>query len=324
MALTQLADVFNPEDFNRYVTNKMLEKSTFIQSGVAVQDAALNAFLNGPGASYSSPFWNQIANDEANASDDTTSTATPKKLTSGVQIAIRQSKNMAYQASDLAAAIAGDDPITRVAENVADYWVRRQQAITIASLDGIFTDNTDNDSGDMIYTQPASGVFTDAGYIQATGTLGEYQEQVKAIAVHSTVYTTMRTLQLIDYIRSADNNTLIPTYQGARVIVSDAMTYIPGSPDAYRTILFGPDAIALGVGLPKVGSEIKRDALGGNGGGLETIVDRKELVIHPKGFAWTGLVTGVTPSITTLKLAASWNRVVERNRIPLAFYVTAG
>lgn len=321
MALTQLADVFNAEPFEKYTMQKMLERSTFIQSGVAVPNAQLNSFLNGPGASYTIPFWNQLANDEANASDDTTSVATPVKLTTGLQIAIRQSKNTAVQSADLAAAIAGDDPIQRFADNVSDYWVRRQQAIVIASLDGVFADNLANDSGDMIYTQPASGVFTDAGYIQACGTLGEYQDQVKAIAVHPVVYGTMRTLQLIDYVRSADNKTQIATYQGVRVIVSAALTLVGGQ---YRTILFGPDAVALGVGLPKVGSEIERTALGGTGGGIETLVDRKELVVHPKGFAWSGLVTGATPSIATLKLAASWNRVVERNSIPLAFYVTTG
>lgn len=110
-------------------------------------------------------------------------------------------------------------------------------------------------------------------------------------------------------------------YQGAMVVVDDGMTVVAGSPTKYYSWLFGPGAIAMGVGSPKVPFEIERTPASGNGGGQEDVYSRVEWIIHPQGFKF-GLSD--TPSLAQLNAAANWDRAFERKRVKLACLISQG
>jgi hypothetical protein len=70
---------------------------------------------------------------------------------------------------------------------------------------------------------------------------------------------------------------------------------------------------------------VEREALQGNGGGIETLVSRKSWIVHPFGFQFlSGSVAGESPTLAEYKLAANWDRVVPRKNVPVAFLVTNG
>ena len=60
----------------------------------------------------------------------------------------------------------------------------------------------------------------------------------------------------------------------------------------------------------------------GNGAGVETLVERKQWIIHPEGYKWTETtVAGLSPTVAEVALAANWERVFNRENIKLAFFV---
>ena len=59
--------------------------------------------------------------------------------------------------------------------------------------------------------------------------------------------------------------------------------------------------------------------------GIETLVERKQWVIHPEGYAWTETtVTGLSPTVAEVALPANWNRQFERENVGIAFLITNG
>jgi hypothetical protein len=140
------------------------------------------------------------------------------------------------------------------------------------------------------------------------------------VMVHSVVYNRMQKNNLIDFIPDARGEINIPTFLGREVIVDDGITNAAG---VYHSWLFGPGALRLGVGTPKVPTEIERLAGAGNGGGAETLYNRVEWAIHPTGNKYAGSPANGGPSnassANNLAAAASWQRVYpERKQIKIA------
>ena len=61
-----------------------------------------------------------------------------------------------------------------------------------------------------------------------------------------------------------------------------------------------------------------------DGAGVEELWTRKTWLLHPLGFQHTGTPSKASFSLTELKAAAQWDRVVERKNVPFAALVTNG
>jgi len=333
MAVTKLADVIVPEVFDPYVTLQILENSTILNSGIAVTDPRVNAFLQGGGQTMNMPFWNSIVtSDEANvSSDNDANQAVPKKFTAGKNIGVRHGLNQSWSSMDLAATLAGSDPMAALASQVVEYWDVRSQARLVASMVGVIEDNIANFSGDMVNDIYVAAAPTDANRISADAcidawaTLGDKWEKVTTISMHSVVYFHLQKLNLIDFIPDARGETMIATYQGKQVIVNDENYVDTTGLAKYYTLFYGPGAVAYANEPAKVPSEVDRDILSGDGGGQETMVSRQQFVVHPNGFSFdaTG-IAGESPTIAELVAAANWTRNVERKRVPVACLVHNG
>lgn len=337
MAVTKIADVIVPEIFTPYVMKASAEKVALIESGVVVRDPFLDNFLAGGGLTVNVPFWKDLDNDSENvSSDDDTVLSTPKKIKSGAEIAVRLSRNSSWSAMDLAADLAGSDPMNAIKDRIASYWRKRLQAMFIATMTGVFADNAAAPAGtehveddltlDISGSAYEDGVtnFSGAAFIDATLTMGDAQDQLGAIMVHSIVYGRMQKQGLIDFVADDQGRLSIPTYMGKRVIVDDAM---PKSSGVFESWFFGADAVRMGMGTPQVPTEVERAPAAGNGGGQETIYSRVEWTLHPVGHAYVGTapVGGPSNASTSNNLAhaGSWQRVyVERKQIKIARLIT--
>ena len=335
MATTQLADIIDVTVFQDLPAVNSPELTAFYQSGVVVRTPLLDALANAAGKTAELPFWNDIdAAIEANlSSDDPAAVAAAQKLTQAEQISRKAMLNKGLSASDLAAELAmGENAMTHIRNRVDTYWMRQWQRRLIASCDGILADNVANDSSDMVVDvaaesiagQSAATKFSRSNFTSAAFTLGDAFTNTGAIAVHSQVYKQMVDADDIDFIPDSQGQMTIPTYMGKRVIVDDGMTVTAGSTDGfkYTTVLFGAGAFGYGEGMPEYPVELERAESGGNGGGISTLWTRKTQILHPFGFKSTGTPTGDSFSIAELKLATSWDRVVDRKLVPLAFLVT--
>ena len=339
MALTQVSDIITPEIFTPYMLQSSEEKSRLIRSGAAVRDALLDQELAGGGLTFNVPSFKDITNDDDNVSSDEalgSNDSSPKKLGTSKEIAVRLSRNQSWSSADLATALAGADPMEAIANKVANYWAKRQQAAFVATMKGVFADNDAAPSGtehtqydmtnDIKGASYVAGVtdFSAEAFIDAAVTMGDSMEDLGMIMVHSIVYARMQKNNLIDFIPDASGAVKIATFLGRVVIVDDGM---PASAGVYASWLFGAGAVRLGVGTPKVPTEVERDPKAGKGGGQETLYSRLEWIIDPVGYKYAGTTSkgGPTNAATSNNLAhaGSWQRVYpERKQIKIARLIT--
>ena len=332
---TRLSDVpIVPEIATAAIILRSLNSNAFVNSGVMIRDPEADAFLtnNLGGKTFAPRYLGPLADDEPNiSSDDPSEKSTPKKITGGKNKAVRQSLNQSWSSMDLTNTYLGLDITTAITNQIGDYWNTQENKRLLASLKGIIA--ADLATGSPVMTVDVTGktgadaLFNAEAFIDAQTTMGDMASSLTAVAVHSTVYATMKKLNLIDFIPASEGRVEIPTYQGLTVIQDDAMTYVPAvtgdspSPAKYYTYLFGRGAVALGVGTPKTTFAIHRDEAAGNGGGEEIVHSRLEWIIHPQGFSF-GLEE--TPTLAQLETASNWTRQYERKRIALAALITQG
>lgn len=339
---TRVSDLIVPEIFTPYTQQLTEEKSRLIQSGLVTRSGALDTLLAGGGLTFQVPSFQDLGNDAERVSTDTSvpfnhadaslpagvaRPPNPNKIGTLKEVAVRMNRNNSWSSSDLAAVLAGVDPMQAIAGRVAAYWVRRLQAVFIATWRGVIADNIANDSGD--YSLDISGAsfvdgvtnFSAEAFLDAAQTMGDSQDDLRAMAVHSVVYNRMMKNNLIDFIPDARGEINIPTFLGREVIVDDGM-YRSGS--VYDTWLFGTGATQLGVGSPAVPTEVDRKAGAGNGGGQDVLYSRVEWSMHPTGHAFVmSSIPDGGPANTDLSTATSWDRrYKERKQIKFARLVT--
>lgn len=336
MAATRIADVVVPEIFTPYTIKLTEQKSRLIRSGALVRDPLLDNFLAGGGLTVHAPSYRDLENTEENiSSDDPAVKSVPNAIKTQQEIAVRLSRNNSWSSMDLAAALAGNDPMDAIAELVSNYWVRRQQAAFVSVMNGIYANNalaTDayHVQNDMVNnvsgTAFGAGVTTFAGgsIIDAAVTMGDSMDDLTMIMMHSIVYARAQKNNMIQFVPASDSKILIPTYLGREVIVDDGL---PNSNGVFETWLFGSGAVRFGAGSPKVPTETDRIPDAGNGGGQEVLYNRVEWALHPEGHAYIGTTPNGGPSnaatANNLANANSWRRAyLERKQIKMARLVT--
>lgn len=343
---TRVSDVIVPEIFTGYMQNLTEEKSRIIQSGMAVRSAELDNKLAGGGITFQVPSFKDLDNDADRISTDTSvpfaaadaalpagTARPPNPLKTGTlkEIAVRMNRNNSWSTSDLAAILAGADPMESIASRVSAYWIRRMQASFVATWNGVIADNVANDAGDYVNDISGAGFidgvtnFSAEAFLDAAVTMGDSMEALTGVMVHSIVYNRMQKNNLIDFIPDSEGKVNIPTFLGREVIVDDG---VPRTGNVYDTWLFGGGATQIGVGTPPVATEVDRKAGGGNGGGQDVLYSRVMWSMHPTGHAWVGTAGDGGPANTgtaddDLDEAGSWNRVYpERKQIKFARLVT--
>ncbi|MDY7026574.1 MAG: major capsid protein [Pseudomonadota bacterium] len=336
MALTQLSDVIIPEVYETYQAENTPEKTAFWESGVVAPSPLLNEKANSGGDKVTIPFWKDLdVSNEPNISNDSETDAVPENLSAGRQEGRSSFLNNGWKTADLSGEIAGSDPMQRIAERTSAYWNRQAQKKIIAVTNGILAGNIANDSGDMVHdisiedgsAAGSDNIYSLSAFTGAAFTMGDQFEAVTALAVHSVVYKRMIENDDIEFVQDSTQTTRIPTFMGRRVIVDDGMPVEAGATSGfkYTTVLFGAGAIGYGTGSPKVPVEVDRNASQGNGGGAETLWERKTWLFHPFGYRFTDAsMADISPTNAELATAANWERVVDRKNTPLAFLITNG
>lgn len=334
MATTAISNVIVPEVFNPYFIQRTAELARFYMGSIISNDAALNALATQGGKLINMPFWNDLTGDDEILSDS--AALTPAIITAAQDVAALHVRGKAWSVNDLAKALSGSDPMRAIGDLVADYWARRMQAAMVASLQGVFADNVANDAGDMTVNvagalnsnvSSATKMSADV-FIDAQATFGDALRSVSGIAMHSHVYSNLKKIDNISFVKQSDGDIEIERYRGLPIIIDDKVPYVPregaaADDDAarYTTYLFGAGAIGMGMGGAPVPSETDRDSLAGN----DILVTRNHFVMHPRGVAFTSnTVSGVSPTNANCALAANWNRVYERKNVRIAQIITNG
>ena len=318
MATTQIQHLYAKPEFAARIQQLSTAQSALFQSGIVATDPTINTLARSEGATFTLPFWNDIGGDSAVGSDDPDAVLTPSNITQGREVAVKLFRANAWAAMDITKSIlAGDDPMERIAQLIAGWWVRDQQSILLNSLTGIFA--TALASTHVHDVSGEAKALDEAVILDGKQKLGDAADSLTALVMHSAKYTALQKKLLIDYI-GAEGDIRFPTFLGYRVIVDDSC---PASGGNYTTYLFGPGSVAYGEGTPKVPTEYKRDALAGNGMGQETLVTRREFIFHPRGLRWTSTsMVGSSPTNAELATAANWAKAFTDKAIKIVKIVS--
>ena len=337
MAAVQLADVIIPAVYETYTSVNNVETNAFVAGGIAVTNPLLNGFEDEGGILVQMPYWKDLdATVEPNYStDDPTQVASPQKIQAGIMQARKANLNNAWSAADLVSELAGSDPMQRIKDRTDNYWLRNWQYRLLAVCSGILAANVAQNASDMVidlHTEDGknatnSNLFTRLAFTGAIFTSGDHADDYTAIAVHSVVYKRMIDNNDIAFIQPSQGEPAVPTFLGKRVIVDDMMPVRAGTTSGYvyTSILYAPGAIGYGEGNARIPVEVKREALQGNGGGVEILVERKSWIMNPFGWTWTNTtLSAQSPTLANLRLPANWQRTLTRKLTPIAFLLTNG
>lgn len=319
MAAAKLADVIVPEVFNQYVVNESIAKSAFYQSGIIETLPEVSSNFPAGGKTVHMPHWNDLSGDSV-VIDDTTDLSI-NKITTGQDEAVVVHRGQVFGATDLSAELAGDDPMRVIADRFSAWWTREMQKVLINTLKGAMSTTVSGGSMaantlDISGLSGASAVFDADSVLDACQLLGDAQDSLAGIAVHSATYNLMLKDDLIDFIKPSDGSDAVATYLGKRVIVDDGMPTASGG--VYHTYLFGPGAIGYAEGNVKNQTEVGREPL--LSGGTDYLVNRRRFVLHPRGIRWIGNVSP-SPSDAQLATATNWSRVYDQKKIRIVRFI---
>jgi len=317
---TRIADVIVPEVFNPYVVQRTMELSALVQSGIIENNQEFDRLASVAARTVNMPFWNDLGGADELLDDQ--NPLTPGAIQAAQDEAVILRRGRAWGVNDLAANLAGDDPMGAIGDLVAAYWARRIQAILLAKLGGVFGAATmAGNVHDITNAAGAAANFTASTFVDAVQRLGDAKEQLTGIMIHSATEASLAKQDLIATEKGSDGSVGVKTFMGKRVIVDDGCP-VDIAQGNYTSYIFGPGAFALGNGNPVgfVPTETARDSLAGE----DFLINRKTLILHPRGVRWTpqvGVPAGVSPSNAELAIGANWTRVYENKAIRMVAFI---
>ena len=321
MAGTTLADIIVPELFNPYVINRTMELSALYNSGIISTSPEFSRLASEAARTHNMPFFEDLMGRSQNIVEG--QTIDFQKITSNKDVSTTIMRQNKWSATSLSAALAGSDPMKAIADLVAGFWARDFQAELINLLKGVFAAPTMADHVlDISGMTKAAAYISASSFIDALQRLGDAQNQLTAVAMHSATKAYLKKQNLIATERDS-NSVEFETYQDRRVIVDDGCPVEGEGADAvYTTYLFGRGAIAYGEGSPVgfVRTETRRDP--DVGAGVNMLYNRRCFIMHPRGVAWQNAVREnvESPSPEELANPENWKRVYEPKQIRMVAF----
>jgi hypothetical protein len=315
---TTLQDIIVPELFNPYVIQRSMELSALYQSGIVSNNAEFDRLASEPAPIHHMPFFEDLTGDAEIVIEG--NKLTPAKITSNQDVSTTIRLAKAWAATDLSAQLSGKDPMEAIATLVARYWERQRQKVLLRILKGVFY--SEKMKEDHVYdTSTLSGKAANisaSAFIEALQLLGDAQDQLTGVIMHSKTKSYLKQQNLISTERDS-NSVEFETYQDRRVIVDDGC---PVDDGVYTTYLFGQGAIALGNGSPEgfVATETDREKLMGSG--IDYLINRQCFIMHPRGIKWTNTarVNVETPTFKELENPTNWERVYDKKQIRMVAF----
>lgn len=317
---TTLADIIVPSAFDPYVIQRTMEVSNLFKSGIVVNDAKFNALASEASPTHNMPFYEDLSGDPEDIIEGNPLTA--KKINSSMDVSTTIRRANMWSSTDLSGAMSGSDPAQAIANLVAEYWARQMQKELVNLLGGVFSCATMKDH----VLDITAAAKTDAqkicasSFIDACQLLGDAQDLLTGVAMHSATKTYLKKLNLIESERDS-TDVEFESYQGRRVIVDDGCPY-DADTKIFTTFLFGQGAIAYGEGVPVrfIPTETDRDKKMGSG--VDYLINRKCFILHPRGVRWTDAVRANQETTSRAELAngLNWKRVYESKAIRIVAF----
>ena len=329
MAGTTLQDVIVPELFNPYVINRTMELSALVQCGIIANNTEFDALASQAAPTVNMPFFEDLTGESEQVIEG--ADLEDNKITSNKDVAAILRRAKMWSATDLSAALAGSDPMAAIGSLVAGFWARDMQKELIALLKGVFGTIPAGDSGtppaetrlksnllDISGKSGSAANWSGSAFIDAEQMLGDAKAQLTGICMHSATEAYLKKQNLIETVQPS-TDVAFGTYQGKRVIIDDGC---PAEKGVYTTYLFGNGAIALGNGNPVGFVPTETDRAKRKGSGIDYLINRKTMILHPRGIAWQNAEVEKTEGPSRLEIAnpKNWKPVYEHKQIRIVAF----
>lgn len=330
MAITKVADIVKNNLFFPYVQEASTAKNALYTSGAVVEDPRLIEGLSSGSETFNLRSFKPVSSTSGNgynvSSDDDTSVATANKITGEKQTVASLHRNGVFASADMAAHLAGTDPMDAIVGDIAQYRSRERQATLLSMLKGVMLKLGDvNDiAAESIAAQSSSTIFSADAFIDALAPWDDNQPNGSILVVHGDVHRRMQKDNLISFQPANTQDLGWGTYLGATLVVDSSVDKVAGSTDGfkYTSYVLAPGAIRFGTVEPKVAAEFQREALQADGGGVEYLVVRDAYAYNPAGMSFVGSPAGLTPTNAEMEDAADWTQVYDRKNIGIASLIT--
>lgn len=214
---------FDEELFQMYFEAEPdLVTNAMVRSGAMVENGAIAALIANGSATYTIPFYNNLADDEDDNYDGATD-ITLSVMTGASQTGVVYGRSHAWQTADFVADFTAANPVAAIAARVSKYWQTRRQhrliGITEAVLSSALSANVKDASAGITPT-----LLSDA----AQEFWGEHKGIASLAIMHSSVAQQFEDLQRVEYLTYTDPNGVsraLPVYtvNGLTVIVDDSV-----------------------------------------------------------------------------------------------------
>ncbi len=326
---TTLQDVIVPELFNPYVINRTMELSALVQCGIISNNTEFDSLASQAAPTVNMPFFEDLTGESEQVIEG--ADLADNKITSQKDVAAILRRAKMWSATDLSAALAGSDPMAAIGSLVAGFWARDLQKELVAVLKGIFGTIPAGSEGtppaetrlasnllDISGKSGAAANWSGSAFIDAEQMLGDAKAQLTGICMHSATEAYLKKQNLIETVQPS-NDVAFGTYQGKRVIIDDGC---PVEKGVYTTYLFGNGAIALGNGSPVRDIPTETDRAKRKGSGVDYLINRKTMILHPRGIAWQNAEVAKTEGPSRLEVAnpKNWKPVYEHKQIRIVAF----
>lgn len=324
--MASLLEVFDRDILLSYLDLTPERSTAFWDSGVFNTDSRISQLLGSGSSEFVVPYITGIDSDlEANYSNTVyTDIAEPRTIEGGRMKGMMAQLNEGFAESKLARHLGSVNALELIAGEINTYWRRQAELRALATLAGLRNADATNNA----YTVDAtSGAFDYDAFVEAEGAMADQYEGKGAIVMNKAVYNAIRTADAAALQTAPSQMGNVTTYNGRRVILSKDGTEVT---NAYATYLLNDSAFVAesqaGQDDLEVGNSLQR----GNGGGYKTLWTRRDLLIHPTGFSFTGeILTGGTENEalfanwSDLQQADNWDLVADADKIPFRVLLTA-
>ena len=300
---------------------RIAAKNEFLNAGVMQSSTALQSLAGAGPRKFTIQYLNALAADEVNvASDDLNQDGKNGSRTAGEFDAVKHVLNYAWGVTDLEKMVVGDDSMADIGNGIGEYWAKIIKDMAVETLVGVR-----NATGTNLVQATAAAVTADnllGAAIDAQAAKGERgPDMMDTLVVSPAMYAMLRNAQGNAFIAKQATNINFDTYAGFKLVVSSRVADLSAT-GFQNAILIGQGALSYAVGNGPVPEEIERLANKGNGEGGDLLHSRRNVIIHPQGFGYTGSVlSGVYKAglSTALKAAGSWALEVPKEDVAVSF-----
>lgn len=310
MAATKISDVIVPEIFRGYINKDPLELNAFYQSGVMVRTPEFDSLAALGGYTGNMPYWDELTGDYEQRKDTDSGLPVFNNITAKKEVYVKCFDVYRVGSSSIASELAGSNAMEAIRQKVMHKIANLDQKRILQTLKGVFlADSMKKNILDISKLEGEKAVFSASALIEAQGLLGDRQDQVMAIAMHSATYTLLKQQNLITSRTPADQTGLpIEFYGNKRVIVDD--TLAPEG-DVYTTYIFTRGAIAYGRGGEQYPLEIGKIPHMEE----EGITIRKNHIFHVRGTKWKGASDQIINPVEELVKGENWEAAYPNKQI---------